>query len=56
MKLKEEKAKSSPVMDEPKNGSLTTEFTEIIDIIRVHRVFPSHLFGHYSVIFILLKY
>ena len=46
VKLKEERAKGSPAINEPKDGSLTTEFTEIIDIIRVHRVFPSHLFGH----------
>jgi len=34
---------------EPKDGRLTTEFTEIIDIIRAHRVFLSHFFGYYSV-------
>jgi len=49
VKLKEERAKGSPAINEPKDGSLTTEFTEIKDIMRVHRVFLSHLFGYYSV-------
>jgi len=36
---------------QPNKDSLTTEFTEIIKIIRVHKVFLSHLFGYYSVLF-----
>ena len=38
-----------PVVFNPKNGSVTTEFTEIRDTIRAHRVFLSHLTGYYSV-------
>jgi len=39
---------------QPENGSLTTEFTEIKDIIRAHRVFLSNHFGYYSVLCFLL--
>jgi hypothetical protein len=33
----------------PKNGGLTTELTEVIDIIRICRVFLSCFFGYFSV-------
>ena len=36
------------ICNNPKNGSLTTEFTEIKDRIGVCKVFLSHLFGYYS--------
>ena len=63
MRLECKKAKKTPFVTEPaqklffscyrtimsKNSSLTTEFREIIEIIRVHKVFLSQLFGYYSV-------
>jgi hypothetical protein len=39
----------SEITIHPKNDSLTTEFTEIINRIKVHGVILSHLFGYISV-------